>query len=101
MNARRVAVPLLALTGRASAAEDTVTTELRPAGIRADLQALRGSRWVTINSADARADGTYRVGYTFTRSARGRFSFRVRVRHFPRFPYFVGASPTIRVRVLR
>jgi len=76
-----------------------VLGELRPAGVRVDVQARQGRRWRTISSAAAAADGRYRAGYRFTRGARGRFSFRVRVRHFPRFPYFVGASPAVRVRV--
>lgn len=76
-----------------------VLGELRPPGVRVELQARQGTRWRTIKTANAAADGRYRVTYRFTRRARGSFAFRVRARHFPRFPYFVGASPSIRVRV--
>jgi hypothetical protein len=47
---------------------------------------------VTLATAATRTDGTYRLSYAFTSGARGRYVFRLRVRHFPRFPYFLGYS---------
>jgi hypothetical protein len=69
-----------------------VVGRFRPAGIRVELQGRRGRGYVTLGSAATKPDGTYRVGYRFTRGARGRYVFRLRVRHFPRFPYFLGYS---------
>jgi hypothetical protein len=71
----------------------------RPAGIRVDLQGRRGRSYITLATAASRSDGTYRVSYRFTRRARGRFVFRLRVRHFPRFPYFEGTSRPVNVFV--
>jgi len=71
----------------------------RPPGVRVDLQGRRGGRYIDLASAQTRADGTYRVAYRFTRRAHGRFVFRVRVRHFPRFPYFEGTSRSVNVVV--
>jgi len=69
-----------------------VVGSFRPAGIRVELQGRRGRSYVTLGSVATRSDGTYRVGYRFTSGARGRYVFRLRVRHFPRFPYFLGYS---------
>ena len=69
-----------------------VVGSYRPAGIRVELQGRRRQGYVTLSSAATRADGTYRVSYRFTSRARGRYVFRLRVRHFPRFPYFLGYS---------
>jgi hypothetical protein len=71
----------------------------RPAGIRVDLQGRRGHSYVTLSSAATRPDGSYRVSYRFTRGASGRYVFRLRVRHFPRFPYFLGYSRPVNVFV--
>jgi hypothetical protein len=71
----------------------------RPAGIRVELQGRRGHSYVTLASAATRVDGTFRVSYRFTHSARGRYVFRLRVRHFPRFPYFLGYSRPVNVFV--
>jgi hypothetical protein len=71
----------------------------RPAGIRVELQGRRRHSYVTLSSAAARADGSYRVSYRFTHSAHGRFVFRLRVRHFPRFPYFLGYTRPVNVFV--
>jgi hypothetical protein len=54
---------------------------------------------VTLASAATKTDGTYRVSYRFTGGARGRYVFRLRVRHFPRFPYFLGYSKPANVFV--
>jgi hypothetical protein len=69
----------------------------RPAGVRVELQGRRGHSYVTLRTAATRPDGTYRVSYRFTRRAHGRFVFRVRVRHYPRFPYFLGYSRAVNV----
>jgi hypothetical protein len=71
----------------------------RPAGIRVELQGRRGHSYVTLSSAATRPDGTYRVSYRFTRGAHGRYVFRLRIRHFPRFPYFLGYSRPVNVFV--
>ena len=69
-----------------------VVGSYRPTGIRVELQGRRHGTYVTLATAATQADGTYRVSYRFTGGARGRYVFRLRVRHFPRFPYFLGYS---------
>lgn len=70
----------------------------RPPGVRVELQGRRGRHsWVTLSTADSRPDGTYSVSYRFTGRARGRYVFRIRVRHYARFPYFLGYSSTVNV----
>jgi hypothetical protein len=71
----------------------------RPAGIRVELQGRRRGGYVTLASAATQNDGTYRLSYRFTAGARGRYVFRLRVRHFPRFPYFLGYSRPVNVFV--
>ena len=69
-----------------------VVGSYRPTGIRVELQGRRHGSYVTLATAATRPDGTYRLSYAFTSGARGRYVFRLRVRHFPRFPYFLGYS---------
>jgi hypothetical protein len=77
-----------------------VVGSYRPAGIRVELQGRRhGGKYVTLASAATQNDGTYRLSYRFTGGARGRYVFRLRVRHFPRFPYFLGYSRPVNVFV--
>ena len=76
-----------------------VVGSFRPAGIRVELQGRRRGHYVTLASAATKTDGTYRVSYRFTGGARGRYVFRLRVRHFPRFPYFLGYSKPVNVFV--
>jgi hypothetical protein len=71
----------------------------RPAGIRVELQGRRGHSYVTLASAATALDGSFRVSYRFSHSAHGRYVFRLRVRHFPRFPYFLGYSRAVNVFV--
>jgi hypothetical protein len=71
----------------------------RPAGVRVELQGRRGHSYVTLSTAAASASGTYRVAYRFTHSAHGRFVFRLRIRHFPRFPYYLGYTHPVNVFV--
>jgi hypothetical protein len=64
------------------------------------LQAFERGRWRTFKSARSDRRGGWVSRYRFTRSARGR-SFRIRVvaRREARYPYSLGWSRTIRVRV--
>ena len=71
----------------------------RPAGVRVELQGRRRNSYVTLSSSAASADGTYRVAYRFTHSAHGRFVFRLRIRHFPHFPYYLGYTRPVNVFV--
>ena len=64
----------------------------RPPGVRVELQGRRGRSYVTLATAATKPDGSYRVTYRFTHRAFGRYVFRLRVRHYPRFPYFLGYS---------
>jgi hypothetical protein len=74
-----------------------VLGRFRPPGVRVELQGRRGRSYVTLATAAAKPDGSYRVTYRFTHSAHGRYVFRVRVRHYPRFPYFLGYSRAVNV----
>jgi hypothetical protein len=76
-----------------------VVGSYRPAGIRVELQGRRHGTYVTLASAATQGNGTYRVSYPFTGGAHGRYVFRLRVRHFPRFPYFLGYSRPVNVFV--
>jgi hypothetical protein len=76
-----------------------VVGSYRPAGIRVELQGRRRASYVTLATAATQADGSYRLSYRFTGAARGRYVFRLRVRHFPRFPYFLGYSRPVNVFV--
>jgi hypothetical protein len=76
-----------------------VVGSYRPTGIRVELQGRRHGSYVTLATAATRPDGTYRLSYAFTHGARGRYVFRLRVRHFPRFPYFLGYSSPANVFV--
>jgi hypothetical protein len=71
----------------------------RPPGVRVELQGRRARSYVTLATAATRPDGTYRLSYRFTRRAHGRYVFRVRVRHYARFPYFLGYSRAVNVFV--
>jgi hypothetical protein len=71
----------------------------RPSGIRVELQGRRGHSYVTVATAATRPNGTYRLSYRFTHRAHGRYVFRLRVRHYARFPYFLGYSRAVNVFV--
>jgi hypothetical protein len=71
----------------------------RPPGIRVELQARRGRRYITLATAATRPDGTYRVSARFTGGLHGRFVFRLRVPRDARFPYTVGFSRPVAVLV--
>jgi hypothetical protein len=76
-----------------------VLGRFRPPGIRVELQGRRGRSYVTLATAATKPDGSYRVTYRFTHRAHGRYVFRLRVRHYPRFPYFLGYSRAVSVFV--
>ena len=76
-----------------------VVGSYRPAAIRVELQGRRRGSYVTLATAATQNDGTYRLSYRFTGGAHGRYVFRLRVRHFPRFPYFLGYSRPVNVFV--
>ena len=65
-----------------------------------DLQAFDGGRWRTFQTVRASRTGAYRARYRFvrTRSART-FRFRARSRREARFPYALGTSRAVKVRV--
>jgi hypothetical protein len=64
------------------------------------LQAFERGRWRAFKTVRSNRRGSYVARYRFTRSARGR-SFRIRAvaRREARYPYSLGWSRTIRVRV--
>jgi hypothetical protein len=65
-----------------------------------DLQAHDGGRWRTFETVRTNARGRFRSGYRFTRNAgRRRYPMRVRVRPDASYPYALGYSGVVRVRV--
>jgi hypothetical protein len=65
-----------------------------------DLQAFDGGRWRTFQTVRANRKGRYRARYRFTRTFRSRtFRFRARARREARYPYALGTSKVVRVRV--
>lgn len=65
-----------------------------------DLQAFDGGRWRTFRTTRANRKGRYHASYRFTRTTRPRtFKFRARARREARYPYALGVSRTVKVRV--
>jgi hypothetical protein len=65
-----------------------------------DLQAFDGGRWRTFKSVRANRKGRYKARYRFTRTSTPRtFRFRARARREARYPYALGTSKVVRVRV--
>jgi hypothetical protein len=65
-----------------------------------DLQARDGGRWRLVDTVRARASGRFRAGYRFTlRAARKRYPLRARVRPESGYPFALGYSRVVRVRV--
>ena len=64
------------------------------------MQAFERGRWRTFKTVRTNRRGSYAARYRFTSAARGR-SFRIRAvaRREARFPYSLGWSRTVRVRV--
>ena len=65
-----------------------------------DLQAFDGGRWRTFATTRANRKGRYRASYRFVRTNAPRtFRFRARARREARYPYALGVSKVVRVRV--
>jgi hypothetical protein len=65
-----------------------------------DLQAFDGGRWRTFETTRANRKGRFRARYRFTRTFSPRtFRFRARARREARYPYALGTSKVVRVRV--
>ena len=64
-----------------------------------DLQAFEAGRWRQVDTIRTRASGRYSYRYRFVRAAKT-FRFRLRIRRDQSYPYSLGYSPTVRVRVL-
>jgi hypothetical protein len=65
-----------------------------------DLQAFDGGRWRTFDTVRANRKGRYHARYRFRHTFRSRtFRFRARARREARYPYALGTSKVVRVRV--
>ncbi len=65
-----------------------------------DLQAFDAGRWRTFKTVRAKRTGRYRSSYRFVRTTSPRtFRFRARARREARYPYALGTSKVVRVRV--
>jgi hypothetical protein len=64
-----------------------------------DLQAFEAGRWRQVDTIRTRASGRFSYRYRFVRAAKT-FRFRLRIRRDQSYPYSLGYSPTVRVRVL-
>jgi hypothetical protein len=67
-------------------------------GKQVDLQAFDGGRWRTFETVRARRR-RFAASYRFSSGARGTFPMRARVRPDGAYPFAVGYSPVVRVRV--
>jgi hypothetical protein len=65
-----------------------------------DLEAHDGGRWRDFATVRANARGRFATSYRFSRRARRRtYPIRVRVRPDSSYPFALGYSPAVRVRV--
>ena len=65
-----------------------------------DLQAFDGGKWRTFETVRARRNARYSASYRFTNATRGRrLTFRARVRRDDSYPYYLGYSSRVRVRI--
>jgi hypothetical protein len=72
---------------------------LPPNGVTLELQAHQPGRgWRTVKTTRTRKGGAYSTRYRFNSGA-GRFTFRVRLRPNDSYPYSLGRSRPVRVRV--
>ena len=70
-----------------------------PGGKIVDLQALQRGRWMTVDTARATGSaGAWHAVARF-RGNPGKFSIRLRIRREALFPYELGYSPAVAVRV--
>jgi hypothetical protein len=69
-------------------------------GKTVELQAFERGRWRTFESVHANRRGRFSAGYRFSASSRGRtFRMRARIRPEATYPFALGHSPVLRVRV--
>lgn len=65
-----------------------------------ELQAFDGGRWRTFQTVRTERSGRFRATYRFRRTPPGRtFSFRALTRFERGYPYLLGTSPRVRLRV--
>ena len=65
-----------------------------------ELQAFDGGRWRTFRTTRANRRGRFHARYRFTRTTSPRtFRFRARARRESRYPYALGVSKVVKVRV--
>jgi hypothetical protein len=65
-----------------------------------ELQAFERGKWRDFRSTRARRSGRFATSYRFVRAARGAsFLIRARIRRDDSYPYYLGYSPGVRVRV--
>jgi hypothetical protein len=76
-------------------------TPLPRSGKVVDLQAYEGGKWRTFDTARARKGARFTSRYRFLRAGSGAsFLIRARIRRDDSYPYYLGYSPRVRVRVL-
>jgi hypothetical protein len=65
-----------------------------------DLQAFEGGKWRTFDTTRARTNARFTSRYRFLRAGSGSsFLIRARIRRDDSYPYYLGYSPRVRVRV--
>jgi hypothetical protein len=64
-----------------------------------DLQAFERGRWRPFDTVRTSGKGRFSTTYRFTSGARGTFRIRVRVRPSSDYPFTLGYSRVVRIRV--
>ena len=65
-----------------------------------DLQAFEAGKWRTFETTRARKGARFSARYRFLRAGSGRsFLIRARIRRDDSYPYYLGYSPRVRIRV--
>ena len=65
-----------------------------------DLQAFEAGKWRTFDTVRARKGARFSTRYRFVRASSGSsFLIRARIRRDDSYPYYLGYSPRVRVRV--